>query len=199
MEIAARVRDERSRARDRDARRLIVRFAALALFFAGCTAAPAPEDARAPIDVGTDAPSCAGIDCTTWGAALAIAPRDAVGATMDEAVADCVVQVHQSDCCGARRAYGVNHAARGSTGMPKLCHAEDVCAPSHPSPPPCSDETITVDTGDTTRDASLVRVRGVPATPCPSGVCVRCETIVCAAGDATCLSLEGITATQCGG
>lgn len=157
-------------------------------------------------DAGSDAatidanlPACVGMECAGWGPALALAPRNATGSTMAQAVANCVVQVHQSDCCGALHAYGVNHAARGSTGMPGLCQAETTCRAAYPDPTGCGSPVITVDTGDTTSDMSLVRVRGVPAAPCPSGVCVRCETIVCAAGDATCLSLQSITPTQCGG
>jgi hypothetical protein len=135
----------------------------------------------------------AGIECTNWSAAIAAAPRDASNTTMAGAVANCVVQVHRSDCCGAMRAYGVNHGGRTA-----LCTAETMCRAMYPATPGCSSDVITVDGGGTTTNMSLVRVRGVPTTPCSAGACVRCETIICDPTDATCLSLEGITATQCG-
>lgn len=134
-----------------------------------------------------------GVECTNWAAAIGAAPRNASDSTMALAVTHCVVQLHRSDCCGNMTAYGVNHGARTD-----LCTAETTCTAMYPTPAGCTGNTITVDTGDTTTDMSLVRVRGLPSTSCSGGVCVDCQTVVCDPADATCLSLEGISATQCG-
>jgi hypothetical protein len=102
-----------------------------------------------------------------------------------------VIQLHQSDCCGAGRAYGFNHAART-----QLCTAESACTMTYPSSPGCTSMTITTDTGETTTDASQVRLRVVNPTSCSFGTCYTCETFVCKGGG--CASAPGIMAKQCG-
>jgi hypothetical protein len=113
--------------------------------------------------------ACVGVECTGYAAALEAAPR---GAT---SLDNCVVQLHQTDCCGATAAYGINHAARTA-----LCTAEATCVASYPDPV-CSDDTITTDTGDTTTNVDNVRLRLV------DGVC---QTFVCESGP--CRSEPGV-------
>ncbi len=138
---------------------------------------------------GTDgsAACTAGVECSNYAAVLATQPR---GAT---SLANCVVQLHQSDCCGATRAYGINHGART-----ELCPAETACVASYPSPASCTDNTITTDTGETTTMMSNVKIRIVNPAPCgfdPSMTCYTCETFVCT--NNSCRSAPGI-AGGCG-
>lgn len=149
------------------------------------------DDAFSPDDTGPSpdsAASCpAGVECGGYAAALAAAPR---GST---SLDNCVVQLHQTDCCGAMAAYGVNHAARTT-----LCPAEASCVATYPAMPGCSDTQITTDSGEVTNDMSDVRLRLVDPTPCsfdPGIMCYRCETFVCTRG--TCRSEPGI-AGGCG-
>lgn len=147
------------------------------------------DDGGTGTDAATDSglPACAGMECTDYAAALSAAPR---GAT---SLDNCVIQLHQTDCCGANRAYGVNHAARDT-----LCPAEDACVATYPTTPGCTDATITTDTGETTTNMDDVRVRIVDGTPCsfdPSVTCYTCETFVCTTGP--CRSEPGI-AGGCG-
>ena len=118
--------------------------------------------------------SCAGIECTGYAAVLEASPRDA------DSLANCVIQLHQSDCCGATAAYGINHGARTA-----LCAAEDTCTASYPDPI-CSDDTITTDSGESTTVMGNVRLRIVDGT---------CETFVCTSDP--CRSAPGI-AGGCG-
>jgi hypothetical protein len=148
------------------------------------------NDAAAPGEGGL---ACAGMDCGGWAAALSAASslRGAAGSSADQAVTNCVIQVHQSDCCGARRAYGFNHAART-----QLCTAESACTMTYPSSPGCTDSTITTDTGETTTTPTQVRLRAVNPTSCTYGTCYTCETFVCKSG--ACTSAPGIMPMQCG-
>lgn len=152
--------------------------------------ADAATDAEVTDDAGggdDGGGSCAGVECADYAAALSASPR---GAT---SLANCVVQLHQLDCCGAMAAYGVNHAARDT-----LCPAEDACVATYPTEPGCGDATLTTDTGETTADMSEVRLRIVDPTPCsfdPSATCYTCETFVCTTG--SCRSAPGI-AGGCG-
>jgi hypothetical protein len=128
----------------------------------------------------------AGQECSGWSSALSAASslRVAPGATPDQALANCVIQLHQSDCCGAKIAYGFNHAA-----LTQLCTAESAC--KYYSPPGCANTTITTDTSEMTTDASQVRVRVVNPTACAYGTCYTCETFVCTS--ASCMTGPGIT------
>lgn len=126
-------------------------------------------------DIDTGLPSCAGIECTGFAAVLAAAPR---GAT---SLDNCVIQLHQTDCCGATAAYGINHGARTT-----LCPAEATCVAGYPDPV-CTNDTITTDTGETTTVADDVRLRLTAG-----GIC---ETFVCTTG--SCRSAPGI-AGGCG-
>ena len=67
---------------------------------AGNDAWVAPNDAWVAPDAG---PMCVpGAECAGYQDALAMAPRDAAGATAAIAVTNCAVQLHRTDCCGAR-------------------------------------------------------------------------------------------------
>jgi hypothetical protein len=132
-----------------------------------------------------------GVECLGWDAAITAASRGAAGDSVDAARANCVVQMHQTDCCGAMRAYGVNHGSRTD-----LCNAEDACQMMYPSGASCSSDLITTDTGETTTDASLVRVRAVRPMSCSFGTCYDCETFLCM--DSTCMGFGGVSSTQCG-
>jgi hypothetical protein len=138
-------------------------------------------------------PTCAGMDCRGWASALSAASslRGAAGASADQALMNCVVQLHQSDCCGARRAYGFNHAART-----QLCTAESSCAMTYPRMPGCTNSTITTDTGETTTNPNDVRLRVVNPMSCAFGTCYTCETFVCKGG--ACMSAPSINPLQCG-
>lgn len=132
----------------------------------------------------------AGAECTNYQAALAAAPRDAAGDSEAAALANCVVQMHRSDCCGAMDANGINHGARTT-----LCPAEAYCDAQYPTPASCSDDTITTDTGETTNVMANVRLRVVDPRSCMFGTCYTCETFVCTSGP--CLAAPGI-AGGCG-
>jgi hypothetical protein len=133
------------------------------------------------------------MECSGWAAALSAASslNGAAGSTAAQALSNCVIQLHQSDCCGARRAYGFNHAART-----QLCTAESACTATYPTSPGCTNATITTDTGETTTDPSQVRLRVVNPMSCTYGTCYTCETFVCTGG--SCTSAPGIMTTQCG-
>jgi hypothetical protein len=141
------------------------------------------------------APACTGVECTGWAAALATASRGSAGSSPSQALANCVIQMHVSDCCGARDALGINHSARGSTLMPGLCAAEASCDAMYPMPRPCSSDVITTDTGETTTNPNNVRLRVVDARSCSFGTCYTCQTFVCMSD--TCRSAPGI-AGGCG-
>jgi hypothetical protein len=96
------------------------------------------------------------------------------------AVANCAGMTHQTDCCGARRIFGINHGARTT-----LCPAETTCKAQYPAQATCSNTTITTDTGQTTTMIDQVRVRCVN----PSAGTCTCETFVCT--DAACLATSG--------
>jgi hypothetical protein len=92
-----------------------------------------------------------------------------------------------------RDALGINHGERAT-----LCAAETSCDAMYP-PATCSDDNITTDTGETTRNANNVRLRVVNPRPCPgsiAGTCYTCETFVCTSDP--CRSAPGI-AGGCGG
>jgi hypothetical protein len=154
----------------------------------GTTGTDAGSDVDANVLLPDGGLMCAaGVECTNYQAALAAAPN---GAT---SIDNCVVQLHQSDCCGAMDANGVNHAARTT-----LCPAEASCVAMYPTPPGCTDNTITTDTGETTMVMDDVRLRIVDPTPCtfdPTVTCYTCETFVCTTG--SCRSAPGI-AGGCG-
>jgi hypothetical protein len=103
------------------------------------------------------------MECAAFPGALAAAPRGATN------LSNCVIQIHQLDCCGARAAYGVNHGARTT-----LCPAETTCVATYATPPPCTDATIKTDTGETTMNEADVKLRCVPG-----GATCTCETFVC--------------------
>jgi len=131
-----------------------------------------------------------GVECTNYGAALAASARGAAGGTPDAALANCVIQMHQADCCGAMHANGINHGSRTT-----LCPAECMCEAMYPRPAGCSSTTITTYTGETTTTMSEVRLRVVNPMSCSFGTCYTCETFVCR--DASCASAPGI-AGGCG-
>jgi hypothetical protein len=135
----------------------------------------------------------AGIECTNWAAAISAASslNGAAGGTPDAALMNCVIQLHQSDCCGAQRAYGFNHAARM-----QLCTAESQCTMQYPTPAGCTSTTITTDTGETTTMSSQVRLRVVNPMSCMFGTCYTCQTFVCT--DPSCMSAPTIMPRQCG-
>jgi hypothetical protein len=135
----------------------------------------------------------AGVECVGWSDALAAAAslNGAAGGTADAALANCVIQTHQSDCCGARHAYGFNHAARM-----QLCTAESACTMQYPTPAGCTSTAITTDTGETTMDPAAVRLRVVNPTSCMFGTCYTCQTFVCT--DPSCMTAPGIMPRQCG-
>jgi hypothetical protein len=143
--------------------------------------------------VSPDGATCAGMECSGWAAALSGASmlRGAAGATPDQALANCVIQTHRSDCCGARRAYGFNHAARS-----QLCTAETACDAMYPAMPGCTSTAVTTDTGETTMNPNQVRLRVVNPMSCSFGTCYTCETFVCTG--AGCMSAPGIMPGQCG-
>jgi hypothetical protein len=123
-----------------------------------------------------------GVECSGYDTALEAAPT---GAT---SLDNCVVQMHQLDCCGAMAAYGVNHAARTT-----LCPAEASCDAQYPAAT-CTDSSIVTDTGDTTNRMTDVRLRLVDPAPCPFNpalTCYTCETFVCRSD--TCRSAPGIS------
>jgi hypothetical protein len=152
-----------------------------------------PNDAWVPPLRDTGPVCVPGVECAGWSSTLGAAPRDAAGATPALALMNCVIQIHRSDCCGARDALGINHGARAT-----LCAAETSCDAMYP-PATCSDDNITTDTGETTRNANNVRLRVVNPRPCPgsiAGTCYTCETFVCTSDP--CRSAPGI-AGGCGG
>jgi hypothetical protein len=122
------------------------------------------------------AAKCAGVECTDYAAALAAAPRDAT------AIDNCVIQMHRADCCGAMRAYGVNHGARTT-----LCPAETACVATYPVSANCTSSAITTDTGDTTDLMANLKLR---CTPKQGGATCTCETFVCT--NDTCRASPGI-------
>jgi hypothetical protein len=150
-------------------------------------------DTNTDTSVPPDGPACAGMDCGSWAAALSAASslRGAAGSTPDQALMNCVIQTHQSDCCGARHAYGFNHAART-----QLCTAETACTMNYPASPGCTSTSVTTDTGETTTNPSQVRLRVVNPMPCTFGTCYTCETFVCT--NSSCMSAPGIMPLQCG-
>jgi hypothetical protein len=159
------------------------------------TIADSGTDAAAPNDANVLYPDgalmcSAGIECTNYEAALAAAPRDASGDTQAAALANCVIQMHRADCCGAMHANGINHGARTT-----LCPAEASCVAMYPASPGCSSDTITTDTGETTTVMANVRLRAVRPTACATGTCYTCETFVCTSDP--CRSAPGI-AGGCG-
>lgn len=92
-------------------------------------------------------------------------------ATGGTTVDNCAGMTHQTDCCGARKVFGINHGERA-----KLCIAEAVvCVPQYMQNASCSDTTITTDTGETSTRIDRVRVRCNPAV---LGSC-ECQTFVC--------------------
>ncbi len=123
----------------------------------------APPDSATPADGGEQSDGAAmcmpGVECADWMAAIDAAPRGADG------IDNCAIHLHQADCCGARRAYGINHGARTT-----LCPAEDDCVAMYPAEPGCTDDAITTDTGETTTTLDEVKLRWVDGT---------CETFVC--------------------
>jgi hypothetical protein len=144
------------------------------------TSSDAPADSPVTSDGG--ACTAAGVECAGYAAALATAARNATS------VDNCVIQLHQSDCCGAMHAYGINHGSRSD-----LCTAETACVAMYPTPAGCSDSTITTDTGETTSTMADVKVRAVDGMPCsfdPTQTCYRCETFVCNTG--SCRTAPGI-------
>jgi hypothetical protein len=120
-------------------------------------------DSSSPVADG--APKCAGMECTDYATVLAAAPRDAT------AITNCVIQMHQADCCGAMRAYGVNHGARTT-----LCPAETACVATYPASASCTSATITTDSGETTNVMNDVKLR---CTPKQGGTTCTCQTFVC--------------------
>lgn len=132
----------------------------------------------------------AGVECTGYSAALALAARGAAGDTPAAALANCVIQLHRSDCCGATDANAINHGSRSD-----LCAAEASCSAQYPQSPGCTDTTITTDTGETTTNRDDVRLRVVSPTSCSFGTCYTCETFVCT--DPSCRTAPGI-AGGCG-
>ena len=162
------------------------------------TGVPPTDTGIAPADTGmpgndANMTSCAGVECTNWAAAVSAASslNGAAGGSPDVALQNCVIQLHQSDCCGARRAYGFNHAARM-----QLCMAEAACDMQYPTPAGCTSTTITTDTAETTTDATRVRLRVVNPTPCMFGTCYTCQTFVC--NTAACMNAPTIMPRQCG-
>jgi len=129
----------------------------------------------------SDAPVCACMECAAFSGALAAAPRNATN------ISNCVIQLHELDCCGARAAYGINHGARTT-----LCPAEATCTASYPTPAPCTDTTIKTDSGETTKVEANVKLRCVPEV---GGATCKCETFVCT--NDTCRAAPGI-AGGCG-
>ncbi len=92
-------------------------------------------------------------------------------ATAGTTVDNCAGMTHQTDCCGARKVFGINHGERA-----KLCIAEAVvCVPQYMQNASCSDTAITTDTGETSTRIDRVRVRCNPAV---LGSC-ECQTFVC--------------------
>jgi hypothetical protein len=88
------------------------------------------------------------------------------GATVD----NCAGMTHQTDCCGARKVFGINHGERT-----KLCAAEAICRTQYMQNASCTNTTITADTGDTSNKIDNIRVRCNPAV---LGSC-ECQTFVC--------------------
>ena len=134
------------------------------------TGVAAVDASMPPVDAGpiTCGP---GVECRNYPAALEAAARDATN------LDSCVIQLHQSDCCGATDANGINHDART-----ELCAAERICDAMYPTPTSCTDDVITTDTGETTTVRNNVRLRIVDPTPCafdPAVTCYTCETFVC--------------------
>ncbi len=149
--------------------------------------APTDDAWVQPNDAWVPPPVCvAGDECIGYSDVLARSPTGAAGSTPGAALMNCVIQMHQLDCCGARAAYGVNHGAR-----PGLCSAERSCTAMYPTPAPCSDNTIVTDTGETTTNPNDVRIRVVDPQSCSFGTCYTCETFVCMSD--TCRSLPGIS------
>lgn len=146
----------------------------------------AQSDTR-PDAIVSDAPSDAAADstpaCLAEGACTGFPSSFINDAT---AVANCAGATHQTNCCGARRVFGINHGERTT-----FCPAETTCRSAYPATPGCTDATLTTDTGETTTDPNAVRVRCVS----PSGGKCTCQTFVCA--DATCLATSVATGT-CG-
>jgi len=151
--------------------------------------APGDDAWVAPPDAWAQPACVPGVECAGYQDTLRMAPRGAAGATASVALANCVIQLHRSDCCGARHAYGINHAARST-----LCSAESACVAMYP-PATCTDPTITTDTGQTTANPSEVRIRAVNPMSCSFGTCWTCETFVCTS--ASCATAPGI-AGGCG-
>ena len=80
---------------------------------------------------------------------------------------NCVVGVHQSDCCGNTVAIGMNHAERD-----RFDAAEAPCRASYPGCG-CPSGPTTTDSGETTLDPSAIQVACVP-----DGASMTCMTYV---------------------
>ncbi len=80
---------------------------------------------------------------------------------------DCVLGIHQTDCCGNTAAVGFNHAER--TRFDTL---EPLCAASYPGCG-CPQGPTRTDSGETALDASTILVACVSAGPTR-----RCQTYV---------------------
>jgi len=139
----------------------------------GDAATDAATSDAATSDGGGDSstPACAGMECAGFPSALER------GCTLgaDGADVNCAPELHQMDCCGTMRAMGMNHGIVGSD----FCPAEATCRATYTTPAPCTAGPITLDTGETTDDPSLIHVRCNIPTDATTGTC---ETYL---GDAT--------------
>ena len=91
---------------------------------------------------------------------------DAAGCTGDE---NCVIGVHQTDCCGSSYAYGFNHSERD-----RFDTLEPPCRATYPGCG-CPAGPTQTDSGETATDASTIQVACVAQGP--ERVCVTYVTM----------------------
>jgi len=112
--------------------------------------------------------ACTGVECAGFPASFVR------GCTVDD---NCVGEVHQTDCCGARSVLGMNHSE-----VSTFCTAEATCRASYPTSS-CSSTAIMTDTGM----APALDNTAVHCVGASSGALGTCTTFVCnVTGGVTC-------------
>jgi hypothetical protein len=131
--------------------------------------------ADASVDGGTsDGPSDATgdshIDASTTDAEGGVSQACAFAATLDRECGsdgDCVIGIHQTDCCGDTAAIGMNRTERT-----KFDTAEPACSASYPRCG-CPQGPTRTDSGETAFDTSTIHVGCIA-----SGATKQCRTYV---------------------
>lgn len=128
---------------------------------AGGAADAAGTDGGAGTDAGPGLDASSGGDA---GASCGFVSDLERGCTTDD---NCVVGLHQTDCCGTQEAIGMNHSERD-----RFDTAEAACRSTYPACG-CAPAPTTTDSGETALDTSEIQVGCIPAGPA-----MECQTYV---------------------